>query len=130
MNALGKRLAESSVPSAADLELLTQVQDEYMQPLERTGEILRERLNLEDHGTFKGVELTASSRLKTTGPIIDKLRRKTRLSAMQDIVGYRIGGTSRSVSRMTSLPSCGSASRGPGSLIAGHGRCMAIGQYT
>lgn len=92
MNALGRRLADSEVPSAADLEMLTQVQDEYMQPLEQTGAILRERLNLERHGTFRGVELTASSRLKTTGPIIDKLRRTTRLSTMQDIVGYRIVG--------------------------------------
>lgn len=92
MNALGVRLAKSAVPAAADLDMLTQVQDEYMRPLEQTGAILRERLHLEHHGTFRGVALTASNRLKTTGPIIDKLRRKTRLSSMQDIVGYRIVG--------------------------------------
>lgn len=63
-----------------------------MQPLEATGAILREKLNLTALGTFRGVALTASNRLKTTGPIIDKLRRKTRLSSMQDIVGYRIVG--------------------------------------
>lgn len=92
INALGARLAKSTLPSPDDLETLTQLQDEYMKPLERTGAILRERLDLAEHGTFFGVELTASNRLKTTGPIIDKLRRKTRLSSMQDIVGYRIVG--------------------------------------
>jgi ppGpp synthetase/RelA/SpoT-type nucleotidyltranferase len=92
INALGVRLAKADVPSAEDLTLLTQLQDEYMQPLETTGVILREHLNLTEHGTFRGVALTASNRLKTTGPIIDKLRRKTRLSTMQDIVGYRIVG--------------------------------------
>lgn len=92
VNALGVRLAKSAVPSTEDLETLTRLQDEYMQPLEETGAILRDRLNLTEQGTFRGVALTASNRLKTTGPIIDKLRRKTRLSTMQDIVGYRIVG--------------------------------------
>lgn len=92
INALGVRLAKAPVPVPDDLDMLTALQDEYMQPLEATGAILREKLNLTALGTFRGVALTASNRLKTTGPIIDKLRRKTRLSTMQDIVGYRIVG--------------------------------------
>jgi ppGpp synthetase/RelA/SpoT-type nucleotidyltranferase len=92
INALGVRLAKADVPTSEDFDLLSALQDEYMQPLEQTGDILRERLNLADHGSFNDVPLTASNRLKTTGPIIDKCRRKTRLSAMQDIVGYRIVG--------------------------------------
>lgn len=92
INALGARLAASPVPTTEDLDMLTRLQDEYMRPLEQTGAILREKLNLTELGTFRGVALTASNRLKTTGPIIDKLRRKTRLNRMQDIVGYRIVG--------------------------------------
>jgi ppGpp synthetase/RelA/SpoT-type nucleotidyltranferase len=92
INALGWRLAKTAVPAAEDLETLTHLQDEYMSPLEQTGTILREKLKLSEEGTFLGVALTASNRLKTTGPIIDKCRRKTRLSTMQDIVGFRIVG--------------------------------------
>jgi hypothetical protein len=92
INALGVRLAKSTVPTPEDFDLLNRLQNEYMRPLEQTGAILREKLNLAEHGSYRGVALTASNRLKTTGPIIDKLRRKTRLSAMQDIVGYRIVG--------------------------------------
>lgn len=79
INALGDRLRRAERPSAADLEQLQSVRADYDAPLHRIEEHLRSR------------GLHPTSRLKTVGTIVDKLKReRTRLSKMQDIAGVRI----------------------------------------
>lgn len=92
IDALGLRLVKADVPAGPDLDALARLQDEYMRPLEETGRVLRDELGEGGHIQFRSVDLTMSNRLKTTGPILDKLRRNTKLSRMQDIVGFRIVG--------------------------------------
>jgi ppGpp synthetase/RelA/SpoT-type nucleotidyltranferase len=76
---LGDRLRECDPPALTDLEMLQRLRLEYDPSLADVEEVLRSRLRLE-----------ATSRLKTVGTIIDKLRReRTRLSSMQDIAGVR-----------------------------------------
>ena len=76
---LGKRLRKAEVPATEDLDLLAQFQAAHDPALATAQDALR-RLGLEP-----------TSRLKTTGTIIDKLaREKTRLGSMHDIAGLRI----------------------------------------
>lgn len=76
---LGRRLRKAAVPSSEDVELLADFRAAHDAPLADVQEALR-RLGLEP-----------TSRLKTTGTIIDKLaREKTRLGSMRDIAGLRI----------------------------------------
>jgi len=81
---LGHRLRRSD-PTIEDLRLLEQVRGHYERPLR---EVMRALLGL-DLGL--GFQLSARP-AKTTGTIIDKLRRMPRLklSEMQDIAGARI----------------------------------------
>ena len=79
INTLGDRLRRSERPSAADLERLQRVRADYDAPLVRVEEGLR------------SLGLRPTSRLKTVGTIVDKLKReRTRLSKMQDIAGVRV----------------------------------------
>lgn len=76
---LGRRLRKSDVPAEDDLDLLTKFRAAHDPALAAAQDALR-RLGLEP-----------TSRLKTTGTIIDKLaREKTRLGSMHDIAGLRI----------------------------------------
>lgn len=88
INSLGERLRRPGTPEVVDLEMLQRLRLDYDPPLDEVGRVLRERLGLQ-----------ATSRLKTIGTIVDKLRReRTRLSTMQDIAGARIvvnGGLAR-----------------------------------
>lgn len=76
---LGRRLRRSD-PTVEDLGLLEQVRSLYEEPL------------TEVIGVLVDLGLEPGSRPKTTGTIIDKLRRMPHLelSRMQDIVGARI----------------------------------------
>lgn len=77
---LGERLRRGDPPNQVDLETLQRLRLDYDPPMAEVERLLRETLGLQP-----------TSRLKTTGTIIDKLKReKTRLSKMQDIAGLRI----------------------------------------
>ncbi len=77
---LGKRLCQEGRTAIEDLEALQRLRLEYDAPLIRVEQVLRGRLGL-----------ACTSRLKTVGTIIDKLKREhTRLSSMHDIAGVRI----------------------------------------
>ena len=79
INALGDRLRRAARPSGADLEQLQRVRADYDAPL----------ADVEQH--LRRLGLHPTSRLKTVGTIVDKLKReRTRLSKMQDIAGVRI----------------------------------------
>src|SRR4051812_11922482 len=79
MDKLGKRLAADSVPSDADLDLLLEVLTAYQAALDETQQRLR------------ALGYSPTSRTKTTGVLIDKLRREhSSLKSVQDIAGTRI----------------------------------------
>lgn len=77
---LGNRLRRSERPAVGDLDALERLRIDYDPMLVEIVQRLRSEL-----------ELAPTSRLKTTGTILDKLKREqTRLSTMQDIAGARI----------------------------------------
>lgn len=77
---LGARLRQTARPAVEDLETLQSLRLEYDPYLVQVEQVLRAELGL-----------AATSRLKTVGTIVDKLKRdRTRLSTMQDIAGIRI----------------------------------------
>jgi Region found in RelA / SpoT proteins len=79
INKLGDRLRLASSPTAEDRDALEQLRLEYDPSLAEAQQIV------------ESLGETATSRLKTVGTIIEKLRRDaTRLSVMQDIAGLRI----------------------------------------
>lgn len=79
INKLGERLRKVFELDEETLSQLQQFRASYDEPMFRAQTILRE------------VGLEATSRLKTTNTIIEKLRReRTRLAEMQDIGGLRI----------------------------------------
>jgi ppGpp synthetase/RelA/SpoT-type nucleotidyltranferase len=79
INALGERLRRAVRPASADLLMLQRLRADYDAPL----------AEVEDRLRANGLRTT--SRLKTVGTIIDKLKReRTRLSRMQDIAGVRL----------------------------------------
>ncbi|HME70270.1 MAG TPA: RelA/SpoT domain-containing protein [Myxococcota bacterium] len=80
INALGDRLRHAAHPTESDLQMLQQVRLDYDPALYKVQQLLRSQLGLQ-----------VTSRLKTVGTIVDKLKReRTRLSRMQDIAGVRI----------------------------------------
>ncbi len=77
---LGSRLRRGDPVTEEDFVRLQDLRSEYDAPMGEVERILRDELSLK-----------ATSRLKTTNTIIDKLARQTtRLSKMQDIAGLRI----------------------------------------
>jgi ppGpp synthetase/RelA/SpoT-type nucleotidyltranferase len=90
VDALGRRLAHSSVPLDEDLNLLAHFQGLYLNALEATGLLISKVVGGTSGGTFQSISVTASNRVKTVDTIIEKLRRGTSLSTMQDVVGYRL----------------------------------------
>lgn len=85
---LGQRLANASVPSPTDLEMLLAVQRDWSGALDAVLAVVSETLSQSP----PDVRLHITHRVKTVEPIVDKLRRGTRLSRMQDVVGIRIVG--------------------------------------
>ena len=78
---LGQRLARPSYHATTDdLTLLEQFRAEHSEPLRKASEALR------------SLGLQPTSRTKTTGTIVDKLRREhpMRLTQMEDIAGLRV----------------------------------------
>lgn len=88
---LGERLS-SGTPSEADLATLAALQNEHIVPLENVTGILRGHLRINGSARFEDAPVELTSRVKTVGVIIDKVRRGVTLSTMQDIVGARIVG--------------------------------------
>lgn len=77
---LGERLRDSAEVSEEELALLQQVRAEHDSAMSTVADRLANELGLEP-----------STRLKTVGTIVDKLRREhIRLSQMQDIAGVRL----------------------------------------
>lgn len=80
LNKLGKRLAAAEVPSDEDLDLLQQMRESYDEARAAVVGRLRDGLGLE-----------SSSRIKTVGTLVDKLRREPGdLARIQDIAGVRV----------------------------------------
>jgi Region found in RelA / SpoT proteins len=104
MNKLGERLASPEPISDGDYALLAQVANDYQVILDQVESKLR------------GLDIQATTRVKTTGTLIDKLRRQPDLpfSVIRDIAGARIvidGGrleqdqvTDRIIQEFTSCP--------------------------
>lgn len=96
INRLGRRLCKEP-PDPKDLERLGQLQDEHLGALELADARLKE-MGLVSGARFQNVPLTVTNRLKRDRRIIEKLARPnpgigpTRLSTMQDIVGFRLVG--------------------------------------
>lgn len=79
INKLGEKLRKAIALDADALLRLQQFRASYDEPLQKAQTILRE------------IGFEATSRLKTTNTIIEKLRReRTRLAEMQDIGGLRV----------------------------------------
>lgn len=79
INKLGEKLRTATKLDTDTLSRLQQFRSSYDEPMFRTQTLLKE------------IGFEATSRLKTTNTIIEKLRReKTRLAEMQDIGGLRI----------------------------------------
>lgn len=91
IDALGRRLARNSAPSPEDIETLGQLQAEYSAALEAAVASIRSALA----PTYGTAGLAMTSRIKTPSTLIDKLRRGTRLSSVQDVIGVRIVGATR-----------------------------------
>jgi hypothetical protein len=79
INKLGDRLRGAARPSPADLDLLEAVLDAYGEALQMVAALLREQ------------GFRPTDRLKTSGTIIDKLRRnRANLGTIQDLAGARV----------------------------------------
>jgi ppGpp synthetase/RelA/SpoT-type nucleotidyltranferase len=80
MKKLGDRLARDARISEADYRLLERVADAYQAELDRVEQALRR------------VGFQATTRVKTTGTLVDKLRRDTtlKLNMIHDLAGARI----------------------------------------
>jgi ppGpp synthetase/RelA/SpoT-type nucleotidyltranferase len=91
INALGRRLAHTGA-TLSDLEALSLYQGDFVMALEEVRTALSELTApiREAYGDYGPLALT--TRVKTVATLIDKLRRGTSLSTMQDIVGCRIAG--------------------------------------
>ncbi len=90
IDALGRRLAKAPTPSAGDLAKLAALQRDYAIGLDAAVESVRRAF-----GTplrFGRTSLALTPRVKTPTTLIDKLRRGTSLSSVQDVVGFRIVG--------------------------------------
>jgi ppGpp synthetase/RelA/SpoT-type nucleotidyltranferase len=80
MDRLGRRLTEARTPSEEDLDLLEKILVAYDETLSEVRQRLAE------------LGFTPTTRLKTTGTLIDKLRREVGMGfkGMQDIAGARL----------------------------------------
>ena len=80
MDKLGERLAASESISAEDYALLEEVADAYQAALDQVEARLRQ------------LGFQATTRVKTTGTLVDKLRREhgLKLKAIHDLAGARI----------------------------------------
>lgn len=98
---LGERCA-SGVASPSDIEQLARFTDEHLAALESADASLREGLGLKSGAQADGALVSVSNRLKRDRRILEKLERSTKLSRLQDIVGFRVVGDFR-LSQQTRL---------------------------
>ena len=89
IDALGKRLARAVVADPVDLQQLFAHQRECIEALEQTLNAIAETVQ---NDPPRGVPAHVTHRVKTVETLIDKLRRGTALSRMQDLVGIRVVG--------------------------------------
>lgn len=89
IDALGKRLARAVVTDPVDLQQLFAHQRECIEALEQTLKGIAETVQ---NDPPRGVPVHVTHRVKTVETLIDKLRRGTALSRMQDLVGIRVVG--------------------------------------
>lgn len=89
IDALGKRLARAEIASPVDLQQLFAHQRECVEALDQTLKAIAETVQLDPP---RGVPIHVTHRVKTVETLIDKLRRGTALSRMQDLVGIRVVG--------------------------------------
>lgn len=89
IDALGKRLARAVVADPVDLQQLFGHQRECIEALEQTLEAIAETVQ---NDAPRCVPVHVTHRVKTVETLIDKLRRGTALSRMQDLVGIRVVG--------------------------------------
>jgi ppGpp synthetase/RelA/SpoT-type nucleotidyltranferase len=87
IDALGRRIAKGS-PSPTDLATLSAIQRERAGALDAVTEVLRRAFGTPPR--FGRTVLTITPRVKTPTALIEELRRRTSLSAVEDIVGVRI----------------------------------------
>src|ERR1051325_816189 len=85
---LGKRLVRTVVADQ-DLQQLFAYQRECIEALEQTLKVIAETVQ---NDPPRGVPVHVTHRVKTVETLIDKLRRGTALSRMQDVVGIRVVG--------------------------------------
>ncbi|MGL5865104.1 MAG: RelA/SpoT domain-containing protein [Dermatophilaceae bacterium] len=100
LDALGKRLRADDV-SDADWQLLQDVLDCYQAALDAAQEQLAE------------LGLSSTSRVKSTGTLVDKLSRGTSFKSVQDVAGARIvvsGGLDEQDAAVTLIVGCFGAS--------------------
>ena len=90
VDALGRRLAKLTAPSVADLATLGALQREYAGALDAAADVLRRTFGIPLR--FGRTTLALTPRVKTPTTLIDKLRRGTSVSSVQDVVGLRIVG--------------------------------------
>lgn len=83
---LGKRLADAVEPSAEDLHALSEVQALWLPALDAALAVVS------DVVAKAPIPMHVSHRKKTVSTLLDKIRRGTPLSSMQDVVGIRIVG--------------------------------------
>ncbi len=89
IDALGKRLAHAAVADPGDLQQLFAHQRECIEALEQTLKVIAETVQ---NDPPRGVPVHVTHRVKTVETLVDKLRRGTALSRMQDLVGIRVVG--------------------------------------
>lgn len=89
IDALGKRLARAVIADPKDLQQLSAYQRDCTETLEQTLRVIAESVQ---HAPPRDVPVYVTHRVKTVETLIDKLRRGTALSRMQDLVGIRVVG--------------------------------------
>lgn len=92
LDKLGERICASDLPHPEDVERLARFTDEHLDGLEKADELMRSQLGLVSGSRVDGTDLTVSNRLKRDRRIREKLERDTKLSRIQDIVGFRVVG--------------------------------------
>jgi len=106
---LGRKLAETTSPDAADTELLLAYLRQASSALDHTLMVVARVVSSLPAGAHV---LHVTHRVKTIGTIIEKLRRGTgRLSQMQDVVGVRVVGSLGLAPRTSCRRSLQTASR-------------------
>lgn len=89
IDALGKRLARADPADPEDLQQLFAYQRECIEALEQALATIAKTVQ---ENSPRSVAVHVTHRVKTVETLIDKLRRGTKLSRMQDVVGIRVVG--------------------------------------